>query len=394
MRRRRLLVGMLVAIAVVYVTGAMVLLRGGGAPSASALPLHPVAWRFVPDDTQIGECASDSCFEQAFGNIAFRDGPRAALALVGKVYGDGGSAGCHRVAHAIGAAALTRYHGNVSRTFAEGSSICWSGYYHGVLERSLLKVKSYGPGPLGTVARSLCRDAMEHMTGWLAWQCLHGLGHGLMLTTGSNLPLALAVCRRLAGWWEQDVCKSGVFMENLQPSFGSRSRWLRADDPVYPCTVVRHDDKRRCYQMVTSNILPTVEGDWEQTAATCARVESEFVPVCFGSMGRDASARTNRDPRKIAEICGIARRYEEEKSCIAAAAMDMTANFTSGARAKPLCLVVRDRVRDNCYFGIGVVMSLFRKNPDSRLADCRSLTTVPRLVGECVRGGRSTFSRI
>lgn len=395
-RRRRAVFGLLALVVMLYAGVAFVLVHGRGATSlaGSAQPLHPVATTFTPDDTELFGCSGDPCFQQAFGNIAFREGPRAALALVADVYGDGGSAACHRVVHTIGAASLTRNHGNVARTFAEGSSICWSGYYHGVLEYSLLNVKSYRPGALGAVARGLCRDAMDRMTGWIAWQCLHGLGHGLMITTGMNLPLALRVCKRLDSWWESDVCKSGAFMENVQPSFGVTSRWQREDDSVYPCNAVAREDKTRCYQMVTSHILVAVRGDWARTAEICSQVESGFSSACFGSLGRDASARSNRTPDDITAICAVARPYGGEESCIRAAAMDMTANFTSGARARPLCDVVAGRLRGQCYYGIGVVMSLFRKTEAAREADCRSLATAPPLVAACLSGGRSTTSRI
>jgi hypothetical protein len=394
--RRRAVVGLL-ALAAITPAGIAFLLAHevGTAPvAASAQPLHPVATRFVPDDTQLMDCSDDSCFQQAFGNIAFRQGPRAALALVGDVYGEGGSAGCHRVVHTIGAASLTRNRGNVSRTFAEGSSRCWSGYYHGVLEYAFLGVKSYRAGPLGHVARTLCRDAMDRMTGWLAWQCLHGLGHGLMISTGLHLPLSLRVCKRLDSWWETDVCKSGVFMENTQPSFGVRSRWQRADDSVYPCNTVAREDKSRCYQMVTSHLLVAVDGDWARTAEICSRVERGFSSVCFGSLGRDAAARTGRNPAGIVAICIVARPFGGEKDCIRAAAMDLTANFTSGLRARPLCDVVTERLRGDCFYGIGVVMGLFRKTEAAREADCRAVVTAPRLVAACVRGGRTTTSRI
>ncbi len=59
------------------------------------------------------------CFQQAFGNIAYRDGPKDALALVETVYGNGSDPACHRVTHMIGAASLARFGGDVT-THARG----------------------------------------------------------------------------------------------------------------------------------------------------------------------------------------------------------------------------------------------------------------------------------
>src|SRR5687768_17429090 len=54
--------------------------RGGGLPLAQGATggaFHPIAGEFIADDTELERCGVDeSCLEQAFGNIAFRDGPK------------------------------------------------------------------------------------------------------------------------------------------------------------------------------------------------------------------------------------------------------------------------------------------------------------------------------
>ena len=391
--RRRAIVGLLAFFALADAAlGFAVLSGGSGRAPAAPLPLHPIAGGFVPDDTQLGECSDERCFQQAFGNIAYNKGPKEALALVDDVYGDGGNQACHRVAHAIGAASLERFHGSVEHTFAAGSSTCGSGYYHGVLERSLVKVRTRTPAALGRIARTLCTERTR-IVPWVAYQCLHGLGHGLMIATGLELAVSLATCRRLATWWDRDACRGGVFMENLQSSYGFQSRWLRADDPVYPCNAVARGDKPRCYQMVTSRILPAVGDDWERTAEICAEVETDFVSMCFRSFGRDASSRSLRDPTETIRLCAILRPYGGEGLCIAGAAMDVAFNFTSGARAAELCAVVSAGLRAPCYYGVGSVMGRFRRTEEARRTDCSTIASADRLVEECMRGGRSALPR-
>ncbi len=190
-RRRRVVVGLLVLFAVADIVFALAVMRegsGAAAASVSSLPLHPIAGSFKPDGTQLSECSDDRCFQQAFGNISYRQGPKAALALVDNVYGNGASQSCHRIVHAIGAAALARFGNDIPKTFAKGSAICGSGYYHGVLERALVKVRSREPATIAPVARRLCASARK-MTPWIEYQCLHGLGHGLMIATGLDLPI-------------------------------------------------------------------------------------------------------------------------------------------------------------------------------------------------------------
>ena len=384
--RRRKILGLL-ALALIAEIAVVIAFVGGGGdePPRTALPLHPVAQSFTPDGTQLDECSDQPCFEQAFGNVAYYRGPKAALTLFDETL-EAGDPSCHRIAHVIGAASLSRYEGNVARTFAEGSSSCFSGYYHGVLERALIGVASRDAARLGEVARGLCEDPQVRSTRWMAYQCFHGLGHGLMITTGYGLPISLDACERISTYLDRTSCKSGVFMENISSSYGVQSRWVSDEDPVYPCNAIARDDKITCYGMVTSRILRVIGLDWERTAEICSTVETGFVSTCFRSMGRDISGQTRRDPDEIVTLCGVTRPYGAETQCISAAAMDMTSNYTSGTQAAGLCEAAPSQTRGDCYFGIGGVMGRFSATTAEREADCRALTRVPEHVGLCIEG--------
>jgi hypothetical protein len=363
--------------------------RGGQRPS-TALPLHPVAGTFKPDDTKVEDCVEGSpktCAEQAFGNIAFYEGPKVALARFDEAYGAGENPDCHRVAHAIGSASLARNKGDVARTFAQGSSSCFSGYYHGVLERSLVGVTKRDPETLGRVARRLCRNIKLERTLWLAYQCLHGLGHGLMITTGYTLPLSLEACDRLDTSWQRTSCNGGAFMENISTSYGVASRWLRDGDPVYPCNWVAEEDKIKCYEIVTSRILRTVGGSWAKTSEICAAAEKNWVTACFRSLGRDSAGQAHQDPVKIRELCAEARPYGGEATCITGAAMAMTGNFKSGKQSSAFCSGSPTEFREGCFYGIGAVMVLYGNTAAKREANCTSITSVARYAAACVRAG-------
>jgi hypothetical protein len=387
--RRRTVVALLGLAALVEVVVAFAVFGIGGGddegPLSTALPMHPVAGSFTPDGTTLSECSDQACFEQAFGNLSYYEGPRAALTLFDETL-DAGDPSCHRIAHVIGAAALSRYEGNVARTFAEGSSSCFSGYYHGVLERALIGVESRDAARLGKVARGLCEDPEVRSTRWMAYQCFHGLGHGLMITTGYGLPLSLDACERISTYLDRTSCKGGVFMENISSSYGVQSRWVSDEDPVYPCNAIARDDKITCYGMVTSRILRVIGLDWEKTAEICSSVEKDFVATCFRSMGRDISGQVHRDVDEIVSLCAVTRPYGAEAECISAAAMDMTSNYTSGTQAAGLCEAAPLQTRGDCYFGVGGVMGRFSTTPAQREADCRALTADRDHVARCIEG--------
>jgi hypothetical protein len=343
---------------------------------------HPIAGNFEPDDTRLADCQGDfSCLEQAFGNLAYKEGPKPAIRIFDRMMrsDDAVERNCHRIVHSIGSAALARYDGNVAKAFAEGSASCWSGYYHGILERAFVDAD---PDDLGEISRGLCDDADIRGTEYLAYQCVHGLGHGLMIYTGYNLPVSLEVCDELATDWDQSSCSGGVFMENISSSYGFTSKWVKEDDPVYPCDSVAKRHKYYCYLMVTSRILSLNGYDWKQAAATCATVEKGWVDVCFQSYGRDASGSTRQDAGEIVRLCRLAARWEDD--CIYGAARDITSNDAGAGRARVLCERAAVSLRAVCFDGIGTILrGLSSSEEDVRVA-CAAATTT--YLTACLRG--------
>ena len=354
----------------------------------SSLTSHPISGNFKPDKTKLADCSAQdqTCIQQAFGNVAYYEGPKAALALVQKQYPGGADPACHPVMHRIGAGALARFHGNIARTFAAGSSFCWSGYYHGVLEKAFQDVKSWDAKTLGAKARTVCQSSQIEASSWLAYQCLHGLGHGLMITTGYQLPLALKVCRQLQTAWDQTSCKSGVFMENFITSYGADSPWVRDKDPLYPCDAVAEQDKYTCYQQATTRIIRVVGLDWDKIWKVCAGAEKAWVSICFGSFGQNASVQSFRKPEPTAQICRIARRYGGEASCIAYAAEDIAGTYSNGTQAAGLCNLTSGNTRASCYQAIGRIMRYLKPTPAHRIAVCHSITSESVDVRSCIRG--------
>lgn len=389
-KRRTVVLLVIVAVALLeLVIGVAVFANNGNKTQTPtlALPQHPVAGAFKPDGTKLSDCSDSDqlCLEQAFGNIAYYRGPKAVRPIFDEHFGSGANPVCHRVAHIIGAASLVRFHGNVARTFAAGWSDCFSGYYHGVLERALVTT-GYSQASMASVARRLCSDQSVRKVVWLAYQCLHGLGHGLMIATGYDLPRALKVCGALNTRWDQQACNGGVFMENMSSSYGFASRWLRDNDLLYPCDWVSAKVKLTCYQLITSRILAKTNWDWDKAAALCGGAEKGWRSACFQSYGRDASGYTARNPDAILDLCAKGRPYGGERPCILFAAMDMTANFNRGNEAAVLCDKAPTALQERCYFAVGEISGRFTASDVARSRACAADSTVARFVKACVEG--------
>jgi hypothetical protein len=351
---------------------------------------HPIAGGFKLSARTLEECNLDDrpCVEQAFGNLTYREGAKVALARFDAMIAKPGpvEANCHRIAHMIGSASLARLNGKVGQAFAEGSSSCWSGYYHGILEHAFLELKTFEPKEVAALSQRLCADPEVRRVSWLAYQCVHGLGHGLMLTSGLDLPLSLEICNLLATDWDQQSCKGGVFMENINASYGTKSQWLKDSDLVYPCNAIKEKDKLYCYLMVTSRILNANGYNWDATAKLCADGEKNWVKTCFRSYGRDASGSSRTDNAEILRKCQISASRGGMLGCIIGAAADITANDTSGARTAQFCETVPDEFRSVCYWSLGTVSGGFKVSSEERRADCASWISDKRMIDACHTG--------
>jgi hypothetical protein len=367
---------------------AFVVISGGDGSARPALAqgsiggtFHPVAGTFEPDVTKLEDCdGSFVCLEQAFGNVAYSRGPKTALALFERriAEDENVAADCHRISHWIGSASLARFRGSIAKTFAQGSPTCGAGYYHGILERSFAGITS--KAELARLARSLCAGQGLRRRGYFDRQCQHGLGHGLMIQTGYDLPTALSLCAGLATRWDHLTCSNGVFMENTNTSFGFRSRWIDDDDPLYPCYELDSLDRRHCFARVSTRVLQATGNDFEEAAAACSRLAPRWARHCFRGFGRDA-VDVRDGPAKPLARCGLAAGWEGD--CLFGAArwvMDRAAS--TGARgALALCTGAPSAFRSECFRGIGGVLGLLNRSNEARRRACARMTR--RYVDAC-----------
>jgi cytochrome c553 len=346
------------------------------------------SFAFKPDKTTVAGCeksAKPFCYRQAFGNVAYKEGPKKALDLLATDDAriSGVHADCHQISHWIGRAGLVYYKHDAGQALSHGAMTCNSGYYHGVLQVALAGL------PRDVVvrkAKKLCSAPAVNTEDFLLYQCVHGLGHGLMIYSGDDLPWSLRTCHKLLTAFDRVSCTGGVFMQNLDTTMGT-SRYLRAKDPIYPCTVVADPDKVYCYLMVTSRIQ-TLDGyNWRKTAAWCRKSEPGWVETCFESYGRDASGTSQYHPAETIRLCLQAGRNTGD--CIYGAARDYANNYAGGPQSSELCTASPASYRPRCYEGVGTILGALHRYGAERTAACNAITP-KQYRPDCYRGAAIT----
>lgn len=264
---------------------ALILVVAGGV----GLPSSPsVQTGFAPDTRTPSACAADDldCLAQAYGNIAFADGPSAAFdAIAADDRGDIALT-CHRIVHRIGAAALARDPEHPGAVIAAGQSDCTSGYYHGVMQHVFLGLEEQTATAIAQAGVDICADPLIRRERFTQMNCLHGIGHGALIVAEYDLADGLAICAAIRDPWSREWCYSGVYMENVLPAYSTTTTWIDEQDPAFPCTAVTDaQGKGSCYQSLAISALTASGGDFTGPATACAAAESAYRFICYAAMG-------------------------------------------------------------------------------------------------------------
>lgn len=295
-------------------------------------------------------CNDYYCFEKHYQNLVANQSIAVAFDDLKVRYDKNAQVRslCHPLAHVIGRAATKKYP-TVAEAYVQGDHFCWSGYYHGVMEGIL---RATSPEDLPGVINAICERIPGKATySFDYYNCVHGLGHGVMYITENELFVALELCNRLAGAWEKESCYGGVFMENVITDFENHfTKYLKPAEPLYPCTAVKEQYKRACYLMQTSYVLKVNGYNFADVFARCSTIEEQHQYTCYQSVGRDASGSTVSDVQRTKAYCMLGKDEDQQTQCVIGAVKDFISYFHSDVQAKQLCNAFEENIRHTCLF--------------------------------------------
>jgi len=299
----------------------------------------------------IGQKASDfNCYREYYSNLVNSEGTPEVFRDLRVRYEQNSyvSSQCHQIVHVIGYETSKKFE-NVADAYKEGDSFCWSGYYHGVLEGVIGRI---GYDNLLTEINGICKPLAEvRRYSFDHYNCVHGLGHGIMALEDDELFKSLDTCNLLSDNWERTSCWSGAFMENvMMDSRYHTAKYLKPTDPLYPCNAVDEKYKNTCYLMQTSYMLTLVDSNFEKVFDLCSTVEKDYRNTCYQSLGRDASGRSTSNVAETKEWCYLGEDNIQRENCIIGAVKDFISYLHSDVRAKELCLALDEKaLQDVCY---------------------------------------------
>jgi hypothetical protein len=304
---------------------------------------------------------------------------------------------------------------DVSSIYQQCTELYQSGCYHGVVQSYLDAM-----GTDSNTVASLCNQIKVAQTvPWLRFQCVHGLGHGLVQTKAMHLPKALSGCDWLTTGWDRESCYGGAFMEFIVGGRGQSHhphsrRWPggskgdsgktetgavaqatagehdehaghdmggappAADsfkvrdkaDPLYPCSVIHERYRASCYGMQAGIIIEIVGADFGKIAAACDQAPTHLRASCYQGIGTYVSGYVVRDPAKADHLCSLgSERYKVW--CYVGVVknfIDVTARSDDGF---DFChRITERRIAVACYVGVGEELGVLVPDIDAREKEC------------------------
>lgn len=357
-----------------------------------------------------------ACYEEILLTIVEKNQIRLAMDALSVLsrLDPGTVARGHDLTHVVGINAWTPNE-DVGDVYQSCTGLYQSGCYHGVVQ-AYLDAK----GTDSTTVAQLCnviKPAVENM--WLRFQCVHGIGHGLVNALSMRLPQALKGCDWLNNGWDATSCYGGAFMEFIVAGRGQshhphkktsdssagtgasgpseHDHHQTADsfparnpsDPLYPCSVLDPKYQSSCYGMQAGIIIETTGPDWGKIAMACDRAPVGMRPACYQGIGTYLSGFTVRDPVKAIEHCNAGSPAYKPWCFVGVVKnfIDVTAKADDGL---DFCRRVVDqpKVATSCYIAIGEEMAVLYPSEADRSRECARAE--PGYVNACRFGAALT----
>lgn len=249
-----------------------------------------------------------------------------------------------------------------------------SSCYHGFLLHAIAS------GGLPMVEESYNACLKEGMS--VATQCAHAIGHGFLANLGyKNIPEALKACDEAAKTMNNFPafnCYDGIFMENIwavHDGEPSPDRWVKPEDPLYPCNDPRIESKylTGCWSNQPSLAYQLFKGDIEKVGKLCETVKvKELQQMCFDGLARQIHPITSGSVEKTFNLCGLMPSQKWTDFCIN---INARSSYSVGDRETPfqICGIIRTEAKQDCYNQLLSVMGSYRKGNEDLKPVCAKI---------------------
>lgn len=327
----------------------------------------------------------DSCYREAAQALYENLGLSKTLGLLKnnelypEVY-----ARCHEVTHYLSRLEYKKL-GSVAEVYSQCDSTCHGGCYHGTLEAYLKEKNDQKAFNLTTEFAKVCGKKEDFEKPIEYNECFHGLGHAAMFVTEMELIDSLKLCDSVKDQKLKERCYTGTFMENSSSStsFDHKSKFIKADDPFYPCNSLSEKYQSVCWQYQSSYFAIISNQDWQKVAQLCLKVPEKYQERCFRTIGTNQVGFTT-SLQTMKKDCDLMPDVRFKDICIAGVVSSLAYRFVGETeRMIDFCLMADPPNRESCFTQIGNGVLDWDKNKDVAKNNCQKIPD-PQGVSWCL----------
>lgn len=248
---------------------------------------------------------------------------------------------CHEIAHEIGHGAFNRL-GTFSEAMQLQDVTCNGGYLHGVLESAFGELT----GTTTAELRNACNDLAPES--FVAWQCIHGLGHGFMFAYDQDINAARNECNLYEDEWMEETCINGAYMQH----FTLPLRELKDDEVLSFCDRQPMPGMLDCHLYAPTLYLARYEREYEGALRWCeAHGEAIGRRICSAGVISEMTKRNVNDIAYVWEICGISNELTTEQ-CVTSIISMHTNHHAALEPSYALCENILHQHKDTCIAAV------------------------------------------
>jgi hypothetical protein len=301
------------------------------APKPAAVAPKPAPSGFA---TRLSDDDYATVRDELFGVMRDKDARAAIDRLKEKMAADPSVlADCHDLLHDLGREAYKKY-GSIAEAAQYQDQICVSGYIHGVMEQFFDGVTDV-PKAVASVCTGVSPRTFKR------WECVHGVGHGLMDAYDNDLFRALATCDRYADDFDAGACANGAYMENFNADQRDhKTVYLDPARPLWPCT----DETMHlgdCYMNAPIRYLALHPNDYEGAFKACAAAPTDDDRyTCSYGVGSQATRRNVGEPALVEKVCDGEKDAREP--CMIGAVNALIGHYVAFGPVRAACAAYAD----------------------------------------------------
>ncbi len=258
---------------------------------------------------------------------------------------------CHAPAHHLGMVVSEFVGEDLHKALSNADPRCGGAVTHGIMQNHFSKIEKTELESMDI--KDFCNTLDKGPQIREEWECIHALGHGLVISYDYDIFPVIQNCGKLDFEWQTESCSRGAFMENTNQFFDEKGELLvDKENFFYPCNEVDSEYAPSCYIYHTTMIAKKNSGNLELSFMDCDSIEpEEFVKYCYIGMGRLLSSSSILNLEYAIDQCGLGQQKYQSQCLIAIVSIETDQKGIE--RGIEICKSFSTEHKDECYDVIG-----------------------------------------